>query len=109
MQQGSLEPFEELDDDMMILCMSFDGIFDWLELASSMARRWNPTPPEVYLSESGRRLGSAIDDREVPGVMTEFVQRETDTLKKHHQQVEEAQLASYEANVCERQSCGPKS
>ena len=25
--------------------------------------------------------------------MTEFVQRETDTLKEHHQQLEEAQLA----------------
>ena len=38
-------------------------------------------------SESRRRLGSAIDDREVPGVMTEFVQQE------HHLQLEEAQLA----------------
>ena len=25
--EGSLEPFEELEEDMMILCMSFDGIF----------------------------------------------------------------------------------
>ena len=54
--EGSLEQFEELEEDMMILCMSFDGILDWLELASnrqllfncltvcSIARRWYPTP-----------------------------------------------------------------
>ena len=54
--EGSLEPFEELEEDMMILCMSFDGILDWLELASnrqllfnyltvcSIARGWYPTP-----------------------------------------------------------------
>ena len=35
MQQRSLEPFEELDEDMMILYISFDGIFDWLELTSN--------------------------------------------------------------------------
>ena len=52
--EGSLEPFEELEEDMMILCMSFDGILDWLELASnrqllfnnstvgSIARGWYP-------------------------------------------------------------------
>ena len=33
-----------------------------------------------------------IDDQGVHRVMTEFVQRETDTLKEHHQ-LEEAQLA----------------
>ena len=55
-REGSMEPFEELEEDMMILCMSFDGILDWLELASnrqllfnyltvcSIARRWYPTP-----------------------------------------------------------------
>ena len=39
-----------------------------------------------------KETGSAIDDRGVPGVMTEFVQRKTNTLKEHHQQFEEAQL-----------------
>ena len=40
-----------------------------------------------------KETGSAIDDRGVPGVMTEFVQRETNTLKEQHQQFEEVQLA----------------
>ena len=40
-----------------------------------------------------KETGSAIDGRGVPGVMIESVQRETNTLKEHHQQFEEAQLA----------------
>ena len=44
----------------------------------SIERGWYPTPSEVYLLESKRRQGSAIDDRGVSGVMTEFVQHETD-------------------------------
>ena len=64
-----------------------------VQTVCSIARGWYPTPSEVYLSESQRRQGSVIDDRRVPGVRTEFVQRETDTLNQHHQQLEEAQLA----------------
>ena len=52
-------------------------LFNYLTVFS-IARGWYTTPSEVYLSESRRRLGSAIDDR---GVMTEFVQRETNTLR----------------------------
>ena len=81
MQRESLEPLKELDEDMMILYMSFDGILDWLELASNRQLLFkyltvcSIARSEVYLSESRRRLASAIDDREVRGVMTEIVTR----------------------------------
>ena len=75
--EGSLEPFEELDFDWLEMASSRQLPFNYLTVCS-MARRWYPTTSEVYLSESRRRLGSAIDDR---GVMTEFVQRETNTLR----------------------------
>ena len=87
--ERSLEPFEELYFDWLELNSNRQLLFNYLTVCS-IARGWYPTPSEVYLSESRRRLGSAIDDQ---GVMTEFVQRETDTLKEHHQQLEEAQLA----------------
>ena len=83
-----MEPLEELDFDWLELNSNRQLLFNYLTVCS-IARGWYPTPSEVYLSESRRRLGSAINDRGVPGVMTEFVQRET-TL--------------YEANVCEKQS-----
>ena len=87
--EGSLEPFEELYLDWLESNSNRQLLFNYLTVCS-IARGWYPTPSEVYLSESRRRLGSAID---VQGVTTEFVQHETDTLKEHHQQLEEAQLA----------------
>ena len=90
--EGSLEPFEELNFDWLELNSNRQLLFNYFTVCS-IARGWYPTPSEVYLSESQRRQGSAIGDRGVPGVMTEFVQHETDTLKEHHQQLEEAQLA----------------
>ena len=41
--------------------------------------------------------------------MTEFVQRETDTLKEHHQQPEEAQLACAKQTSVRNRVVRPKS